>query len=139
MLKDILAFANAWRRADAYILRGVEEVRGGRSNVVGVSEHLDDHSLQQFVSHLTNRPPQFSYEAFTFEGKQVGIIKTDDKQARPFYLKADYGTRSTGFRMLGRPLSAPPVAACKLTSSWKRPIASRGRANTTLSKPSGPT
>ena len=91
LLKDILAFANAWRRADAYILRGVEEVRGGRSNVVGVSEHLDDHSLQQFVSHLTNRPPHFSYEAFTFEGKQVGIIKIDDRQARPFYLKADYG------------------------------------------------
>jgi len=27
LLKDILAFANAWRRSDAYILLGVEEVR----------------------------------------------------------------------------------------------------------------
>ena len=25
---------------------GVEEVRGGRSNVVGITEHLADHSLQ---------------------------------------------------------------------------------------------
>ena len=32
-LKDILAFANAWRRTDAYILVGVEDVKGGRSNV----------------------------------------------------------------------------------------------------------
>lgn len=53
LLKDILGFANAWRRTDAYILIGVEEVRGGRSRVVGVTEHLDDHSLQQFVHRRT--------------------------------------------------------------------------------------
>lgn len=91
LLKDILAFANAWRRADAFILIGVEEVRGGRSTVVGITDHLADHSLQQFVVHQTNRPPQFSYEAFTFDGKQVGVIRVEDHQARPFYLKADYG------------------------------------------------
>ena len=33
LLKDILAFVNAWRRTDAYILIGVEEVKGGRSKV----------------------------------------------------------------------------------------------------------
>jgi hypothetical protein len=92
LLKDILSFANAWRRSDAYILIGVEEVRGGRSNVVGIleSEHLADHSLQQFVNHLANRPIQFAYEAFGFEGKQVGIIKIE-QQTRPFYLKRDFG------------------------------------------------
>jgi predicted HTH transcriptional regulator len=31
ILKDILGFANAWRRSEAYILIGVEEVRGRRS------------------------------------------------------------------------------------------------------------
>ena len=36
LLKDVLAFANSWRRTAAYILIGVEEVKGGRSNVVGV-------------------------------------------------------------------------------------------------------
>jgi len=36
LLKDILGFANAWRRVEAYILIGVEEVRGGRSNVIGI-------------------------------------------------------------------------------------------------------
>lgn len=29
LLKDILGFVNAWRRSEAYILIGVEEVRGG--------------------------------------------------------------------------------------------------------------
>ena len=35
LLKDILGFTNGWRRSNAYILIGVEEVRGGRSNVLG--------------------------------------------------------------------------------------------------------
>src|SRR4051812_19822651 len=50
LLKDILAFANSWRRTDAYILIGVEEVKGGRGNVVGLTSHLADHTLQQFVN-----------------------------------------------------------------------------------------
>ena len=36
LLKDILGFANAWRRSKTYILIGVEEVRGGKSNVIGI-------------------------------------------------------------------------------------------------------
>src|SRR3972149_4601108 len=68
-LKDIIGFANALRRTDAYILIGVHEVRGGRSDVMGIGEQLDDHSLQQFVASLTNRTVRFGYEAFTFGGK----------------------------------------------------------------------
>lgn len=34
LLKDILAFANAWRRTDAYILIGIEEVKGEKSNII---------------------------------------------------------------------------------------------------------
>src|ERR1700676_3696396 len=40
LLKDLLAFANAWRTTDAYILVGVEEVRGNRSIVHGVTHLL---------------------------------------------------------------------------------------------------
>jgi hypothetical protein len=40
IVKDVLAFANAWRRTDAYILIGVQEVKGGRSIVHGVTHHL---------------------------------------------------------------------------------------------------
>src|SRR4051794_8375989 len=68
LLKDILAFANSWRQGDAYILIGVDEVKGGRSIPVGISSHahIDDASLQQFVNHKTNRPISFSYKAFQF-------------------------------------------------------------------------
>lgn len=89
LLKDILAFANAWRRTDAYILIGVVEIRGGRSSVIGVGKHLDDHSLQQFVNKKTQRPVEFSYLAFTFEEKQIGVIHIP-VQTRPVYLTRDF-------------------------------------------------
>lgn len=92
LLKDILGFANAWRRSAAFILIGIEDVRGGRGKVIGIpqTDHLDDHSIQQFVNNLTNQPIRFHYEAFGFEGKQVGIIMIEE-QIRPIYLKKDYG------------------------------------------------
>lgn len=92
LLKDILGFANAWRRSEAYILIGVEDVRGGRANVIGLAPtgHLDDHSLQQFVNSRVNQPVRFHYEAFGFEGKQVGVIRLEE-QTRPIYLRKDYG------------------------------------------------
>ncbi|MEZ6071908.1 MAG: ATP-binding protein [Pirellulales bacterium] len=90
LLKDILGFVNAFRRGTAYILIGVEDVRGGRSNVVGVTHHLDDHSLQQFVNSLTNRPVHFRYEATEIESVKVGVIHIEE-QGRPVYLKKDYG------------------------------------------------
>src|SRR5437879_757250 len=71
LLKDIIAFANAWRRTDACILIGVEEVKGGRSNPIGVGRHIDDAKLQQFVNSKMNRPMSFSYEAITIDGVQV--------------------------------------------------------------------
>jgi hypothetical protein len=92
LLKDILGFANGWRRSEGYILIGVEDVRGARKRVTGIvaSDHLDDHVLQQFVNSLTNQPVRFHYQAFEFEGKQVGIISVEE-QTRPIYLKRDYG------------------------------------------------
>ena len=90
LLKDILGFANAWRRTDAYILIGVDEVRGGRSRVIGIADHLEDHVLQQFVHSRTNRRVSFGYRAYEFEGKQVGVIVIDQRE-RPVWLKAGYG------------------------------------------------
>jgi len=90
LAKDILGFANAWRRSEAYILIGVEEVRGGKSRVIGIQNHLDDHTLQQFINNLTNQPVRFHYEAVAIEGKQVGVIRIE-QQIRPIYLKKGYG------------------------------------------------
>ncbi len=90
LLKDILAFANTWRRANAYILIGVEEVQGGRSAVLGVTHHLDDAKLQQFVNSKTQRPVHFSYNASKLDGRDVGIIFIP-LQERPIYLTKDFG------------------------------------------------
>ena len=68
LLKDILAFVNAWRGQSAYILIGVKERQGQRSEVVGVTEHLDDASLQQFVTSKTQRPVQLSYHVHRTRG-----------------------------------------------------------------------
>jgi hypothetical protein len=90
LLKDILAFANAWRRTDAYILVGIKEVRGSRSIVVGVANHLDDAHLQQFVNSKTQQPVHFSYQALEFEGKLIGVIHIPT-QIRPIYITRNYG------------------------------------------------
>ena len=73
LLKDILAMANASREVDAFILIGIKEQPGGRPNIVGITDHLDDADLQQFVNSNTNRPIRFSYFESQFDGKTLGI------------------------------------------------------------------
>ena len=90
LLKDILAFANAFRQSHAYILIGVEEKRGARSKVVGVAEHLDDAKLQQFVNSKTHTPVTFSYREATHDGQSIGILHIP-LQLRPVYATVDYG------------------------------------------------
>lgn len=71
----------------------MKDIRGGRAVVLGINQEdqLDDHSLQQFVNSKTNRPVLFSYKAFAFEGKQVGVICVDANHPRPIYLRKDFG------------------------------------------------
>lgn len=90
LLKDILSFANAWRRSDAFIMIGVEDVKGGKNKVVGITELFDDATLQQFINSKTQRPITFSYRNYSLEGKTIGLIHIP-VQRRPFYLIKDYG------------------------------------------------
>lgn len=90
LIKDVLAMANAFRRATAFILIGVDDVKGGRSIVVGVTEHLKDADLQQLINSKTNRAVTFAYLAYPFEGKQVGILEIGP-QARPIFLRKSFG------------------------------------------------
>ena len=90
LLKDILSFSNAWRRTDAYILIGVEEVKGGRSKVLGIKDELDDAHLQQFVNGKTQRPIEFDYRTVIVDGVKIGVIRIP-VQTRPFFLVKDYG------------------------------------------------
>lgn len=90
LLKDLLAFANSWRRSDAFILIGIEEISGGPPVVRGITEHVDDARLQQFVNSKTQRPLTFSYRAVEFEGVQLGVLHVP-LQDRPVYIKRDFG------------------------------------------------
>ena len=90
LLKDILAFANAWRLTTAYILIGVREVKGGRSDIVGVQKHLDDANLHQFVNGKTQRPVEFTYIPFHVEDVEIGVLELP-LQERPFFLTRRYG------------------------------------------------
>lgn len=90
LLKDILAFANAWRRTDAYILIGVIDGKGKLSSVNSINSHIDDAALQQFVNSKTNSPINFSYIPHSYDNKDVGIIKIPI-QKRPFYLIKNFG------------------------------------------------
>lgn len=109
LAKDIVGFANAWRRSDAYILIGVEHVRGGRSAIIGVTDHLADHSLQQFIDSLVDRPIRFRYEAYAVDGRQVGIIKVE-QQRRPFRVKRRFGKLQKGAVYVRRGSSTDPTA-----------------------------
>ncbi|MHC8327265.1 AlbA family DNA-binding domain-containing protein [Pseudomonas sp. LB1P83] len=86
LLKDILAFANAWRSDDAYILVGVSN----SGEVIGLDHDPDDSRLQQFINSKTNHPIDFSYRSLTYKGINLGLF-TIPQQLRPVYSKSDYG------------------------------------------------
>ncbi len=90
LVKDILAMANASREVTGYILIGVEEIRGERSRIVGVQNHLDDADLHQFINSKTQRPVEFSYFSFAYKGSDIGVIEIP-VQDRFLYLTQDYG------------------------------------------------
>jgi hypothetical protein len=89
LLKDILAFSNAWRRTDAFILIGVMKQSGEKGIVIGIKDHLADADIQQFINDKTNRPVDFSYHACQLEGKGVEVIQIH-MQERPTYLRKRY-------------------------------------------------
>lgn len=88
IIKDILAFANAFRHQDAYILLGITE--GHPAQVTGITHHLSDAHLQQLINTKTNRPVEFSYHALRVNGKDIAAIRIAQQQ-RPIYLKKNFG------------------------------------------------
>ncbi len=90
-VKDVLAFANAWKTSDAYILIGVSENPGHRASVNGVERHPDDASLQQLVNSKTNVPVEFAYIPATIDGNNVGVVIIAQSQQRPIFLRKRFG------------------------------------------------
>jgi len=91
LVKDIVAFANAWKTTDAHILIGVGDNPGHRATVVGVTHHIDDALLQQLVNKKTNVPIDFAYIATRIDNLDVGAIQIKAQQARPIYITKKFG------------------------------------------------
>ena len=90
LVKDLLAFANTRRDSSAYILIGVQEVNRGRSIVTGISQHLPDNVLHDFMNKITQRAVEFSYSPYLFNGVDIGVIEIPVQEGI-FYLKSPYG------------------------------------------------
>ena len=92
-LKDVLAFANTPRTADAVIVLGARDRPGERAVVVGVPEEdlVDDASLQQLVNSKTNRPVRFAVETITIDGRLLVLIRIPAEQDGPLYATRRFG------------------------------------------------
>jgi len=90
LLKDILAFSNTYRTTDAFILIGVEEIKGNDNKVIGVNDHLNESNIQEFINQKTNKPVSFTYNTIEFDNKKIDVLKIPI-QSRPIFLKKDFG------------------------------------------------
>lgn len=91
LLKDLLAFANAWRADEAYIVVGADHSAGPPATVVGTADHPDDASFQQLINSKTNTPIRFNYLVADYNGTKVGIFRFHADQKRPVFLRNDFG------------------------------------------------
>ncbi len=96
LLKDILAFANGWKETDAHILVGVQEKDGRASKVAGVTVHLADNDVQQFVNGKTNKPVNFALHTVQRDAVELDIITIAQAQTRPIYCRRPYGKLKEG-------------------------------------------
>lgn len=91
IVKDILAFANAWKDSDAYILIGVKDEHTPPATVVGGVTHMDDATLQELVNKKTNRAAQFEYIPLVYAGEAIAAIRIKKEQDRPLFLRKPFG------------------------------------------------
>jgi len=73
----------------AYILVGVDAPLGSAPSVAGITQHLDDAALQQFVNSKTQRTLEFRYFETDLGGKAVGVFEIPI-QRRPLYLTSSF-------------------------------------------------
>ncbi|TGM05955.1 ATP-binding protein [Leptospira barantonii] len=90
LIKDILAFSNAWRQETAYILIGIKDGGDIPKKVIGITDDIDDAQIQQLVNSNTNKPIDFRYYTFLYNDLKIGVIEIP-VQIRPYYLNKDYG------------------------------------------------
>lgn len=91
LVKDILAFANAWKDTDAHILIGVRDNHAPPATVIGGITHVDDATLQELVNKKTNRAVHFEYIPLECDGRAIAAIRIRKEQDRPVFLRKAFG------------------------------------------------
>jgi hypothetical protein len=122
LLKDILAFANASKETDAYILVGVKEKNRRAYEFPGITTHLADNDLQEFINKKTNRPVAFSVEAVTFKGVDLDIIRINRSQAPPIFLRRNFGRLKNGEVYIRRGSSTAVADADEIAEMGKTAV-----------------
>jgi hypothetical protein len=89
-LKDLMAFVNAWRDTDAYILLGVKGSSSGVEQVAGMTKDRDDNEFQTLARGKITPAIRFGYETVIHDGKKCGVIHIP-VQNRPAFLTKDFG------------------------------------------------
>jgi hypothetical protein len=96
LLKDILAFANAWKTGDAFIVIGISETDGRKDKAIGIATSLHDNDIQQFVNSKTNRAVRFLVYSDMAEGLQINVVQIARDQQRPIFISKPFGKLKPG-------------------------------------------
>lgn len=120
LLKDILALANAWKDADAYIVIGVEEENGRAKRICGANATITDAEVQQFVNSNTTRAISFRVVEMQHEGMTLAVVQIDETQNRPICVKKAIGKLKKNAVYIRRGSSTAEASADEIAEMGRR-------------------
>lgn len=95
-IKDVICMANTPRDETSYILLGVKKHNDGTFELWGLDTYLDDADLQAQFPARVQPVPEFTYEVFSYEGKDFGIITIPPRRIGPCLPIKDFPGPSDG-------------------------------------------
>ena len=95
-IKDVICMANTPREEPSYILLGVKKHTDGTFELWGLDRYLDDADLQEQFPARVQPVPEFTYELFSYEGKDFGVITIPPRRIGPCLPIKDFPGPSDG-------------------------------------------
>jgi hypothetical protein len=87
----MIAFANAHRDQDAYLLIGVKDQGMGKDRVVDISSlNLDDAKFRDIIRAYTSLPVEYEFSTAEVFGKRIGVFKMPPSNKRFHFVARDY-------------------------------------------------
>jgi tetratricopeptide (TPR) repeat protein len=95
-IKDVICMANTPREEPSHILLGVKKQRDGSFELTGLDSYLDDADLQGQFPPRVQPVPEFTYEVFSYQHKDFGIITIPPRKMGPCLPVKDFPGPSDG-------------------------------------------